>query len=117
MSVFRDDEGNERIEPSHRAMEARDAWLKRNPHYKDRMREQLTGHWPYTEAELDAAVERWRRTVEGISDDQWRARRVAARRAHSRAMRSRRIYALALAAALTGVVLAIVAVLIVASRA
>ena len=61
MTVFRDDEGNERIQPSDRAIKARDAWLKAHPNYKGIMREQLTGSANRTDAELDAMVERWTR--------------------------------------------------------
>lgn len=63
MTIFRDDEGNERIAPSTRAERARDEWLKAHPHYKEVMREQLAGPvWRYA-TDVDAAAERWRQAM------------------------------------------------------
>lgn len=41
MTIFRDNEGNERIQPSQRAIDAQERWLEANPHYADRIREQM----------------------------------------------------------------------------
>lgn len=89
MVYDQDAEGNEIIRPSARAIEARDRWLKANPHYKDRMRGHLTGPAQWTDAELDAMVDRWQRITGAIPDDDWLKATVGYRMARLRRERRR----------------------------
>ena len=107
MSLFRDEEGNERIAPSERAAAARAEWLKNNPHYKDIMREQLTRPARWTEAELDAAVERWKQSVEDWSQRHPLAFDTITRLAERHARRARRLYRLAIVLGALSALLAI----------